>query len=110
MKQRCFARVEILRHALVEHTPAEADDLPRRIDDREHHPSEQLLVKLLRLALADQTETERVFDRDLFLAQQIGKSRTAVRRVAQHELARRRFIDAARFQICQCLGAVGMAE
>ncbi len=53
-EQRCFRRVEIFRFALVQHTPAEADDLAAHVDDGEHDAVTEAVVAFASLAFDHQ--------------------------------------------------------
>ena len=73
-------------------------------------PGKKLLVKSLRVFLADQAETQRVLRRDAFLLHHREQPGTALRRVAEHEFARDILVDSSIFQIFQGLLTLGMAE
>src|SRR4029450_4157096 len=60
VKKRGFAGIEIFGQTIVQHSSAEGDDFAGRTDDWKYHPGEKFFIKLLRGALADQSQTQRI--------------------------------------------------
>src|SRR5689334_7264798 len=110
MEQRCFAGVEVFRQSVVQHATTEGNDLASGVGNRKHQPREKFFMVLPRRPFSHQAESNRVFNRDIFLAQQLQESRTPWRRIPEHKFARRGFIHTPRSEILQRLSAFGVAQ
>jgi len=83
-----LGRVQILRLAVVEHPPAEADDLALDVADREHDPIAKTVVAALILAFVEDHQPRFDQQRVVVTCKRARQAVVAGRRVAEAETGR----------------------